>query len=89
MQRIETCNPSLSGDIGGLEFFGEVDKTKPPLALDGSKVSRSSVTFSSTTIFGRTKYGIYGINYIYVNMTETDQPTDTSGHRDVKLPIIE
>jgi len=35
--RIETCNPSLSGDIGGLEFFGEVDKTKPPLALDGSK----------------------------------------------------
>jgi len=35
--RVETCNPSISGDIGGLEFFGEVDITKPPVELEGSK----------------------------------------------------
>ena len=37
-KRVETCNPSISGDIGGLEFFGEVDITKPPVELEGSKV---------------------------------------------------
>jgi len=36
-QRIETCNPSLSGDLGGLEHLGKVDLTKPPVELDGSK----------------------------------------------------
>ncbi|XP_023339752.1 28S ribosomal protein S15, mitochondrial [Eurytemora carolleeae] len=35
--RVETCNPELSGDIGGLEHFGEVDQTQPPLELEGCK----------------------------------------------------
>jgi small subunit ribosomal protein S15 len=35
--RVETCNPEISGDIGGLEFFGEVDQTLPPLELEGCK----------------------------------------------------
>jgi len=40
--RIETCNPAISGDIGGLEFFGEVDKTQPPVSLEGSTVLSES-----------------------------------------------
>jgi len=34
--RIETCNPSISGDIGGLEHFGAVDLTQPPVPLEGA-----------------------------------------------------
>jgi len=34
--RIETCNPAISGDIGGLEHFGAVDLTQPPLHLEGA-----------------------------------------------------
>jgi len=41
-ERIQTCNPSLSGDIGGLEHFGEVDKTKPPVHLEHSKMLSES-----------------------------------------------
>lgn len=34
--RIETCNPAISGDIGGLEHFGEVDLGQPPVELEGA-----------------------------------------------------
>jgi len=37
VQRIETCNPALSGDLGGLEDFGKVDLTQPPVHLEDSK----------------------------------------------------
>jgi len=40
--RVETCNPALSGDIGGLQHFGEIDKTKPPVFLEKSKVLNES-----------------------------------------------
>lgn len=36
-QRMETCNPAISGDIGGIEHFGEVDRSQPPLELEGSE----------------------------------------------------
>ena len=36
-QRVETCNPEISGDIGGLAYFGKVDQFQPPLELEGSK----------------------------------------------------
>lgn len=35
-QRIQTVNPSISGDIGGLEYFGEVDLSQPPVELAGA-----------------------------------------------------
>jgi len=41
-ERTETCNPVISGDIGGIEYFGEVDKTKPPIHLEKSKVLSES-----------------------------------------------
>jgi hypothetical protein len=37
IKRIETCNPALSGDLGGLEDFGKVDLTQPPVHLEDSK----------------------------------------------------
>jgi len=40
--RIETCNPAISGDIGGLEHFGEVDLTQPPVHLEGSQELESA-----------------------------------------------
>ena len=33
---IETVNPAVSGDVGGLEQFGEIDLTKPPVTMEGS-----------------------------------------------------
>jgi len=35
--RIQTCNPAISGDIGGLQHFGEVDLAQPPVQLEGSR----------------------------------------------------
>lgn len=35
---METCNPAISGDLGGLEDFGKVDLTQPPVHLEDSKV---------------------------------------------------
>ena len=35
--RMETCNPQISGDLGGLEDFGTVDLTLPPIEWDGAK----------------------------------------------------
>jgi len=40
--RIETCNPAISGDIGGLEHFGEVDLAQPPVHLEGSQELESA-----------------------------------------------
>jgi len=37
IQRMETCNPAISGDLGGLEDFGKVDLTQPPVHLEDSK----------------------------------------------------
>jgi hypothetical protein len=37
MYRIETCNPQISGDLGGLEDFGPVDLSQPPVEWEGSK----------------------------------------------------
>jgi len=34
---IETVNPQISGDVGGLEHFGHVDLSKPPVKLENSK----------------------------------------------------
>jgi len=33
---IETVNPAVSGDVGGLEQFGEIDLTQPPVTMEGS-----------------------------------------------------
>merc|ERR1712106_125196 len=38
MGMIETVNPQISGDVGGLEHFGNVDLSKPPVKLENSKV---------------------------------------------------
>ncbi len=35
--RIETCNPEIAGDLGGLEDLGTVDRTLPPVEWDGSR----------------------------------------------------
>jgi len=40
--RIETVNPAISGDIGGLEHFGEVDLSQPPVHLEGSQELESA-----------------------------------------------
>ena len=34
---IETVNPQISGDIGGLEHFGAVDLSKPTVRMEKSK----------------------------------------------------
>jgi len=34
---METVNPQISGDIGGLAHFGEVDLSQPPVRLENSK----------------------------------------------------
>ena len=34
--RMQTCNPQISGDLGGLEDFGEVDLSQPPVEWAGS-----------------------------------------------------
>ena len=34
---IETVNHHISGDIGGLEHFGKVDLSQPPVKLENSK----------------------------------------------------
>eukprot|EP00092_Neocalanus_flemingeri_P036103 GFUD01039307.1.p1 GENE.GFUD01039307.1~~GFUD01039307.1.p1 ORF type:complete len:336 (-),score=75.02 GFUD01039307.1:34-1041(-) len=34
---VETVNPQVSGDIGGLEHFGQVDLSQPPVQLENSK----------------------------------------------------
>ena len=34
---IETVNLQISGDVGGLEHFGHVDLSKPPVKLENSK----------------------------------------------------
>jgi len=35
---METVNPQISGDIGGLDHFGKVDLAQPPVGLENSKV---------------------------------------------------
>jgi hypothetical protein len=35
--RIETCNPEIAGDLGGLEDLGTVDRSLPPVEWDGSR----------------------------------------------------
>merc|ERR1712059_57484 len=37
MGTMETCNPEISGDVGGLAHFGDVDMTQPPVGLQKSK----------------------------------------------------
>jgi len=34
---METCNPEISGDVGGLAHFGDVDMTQPPVGMQKSK----------------------------------------------------
>jgi len=34
---VETCNPQISGDIGGLQHFGQVDLSLPQLEFEKSK----------------------------------------------------
>jgi len=34
---VETCNPVISGDVGGLEHFGAVNLSEPPVHLEESK----------------------------------------------------
>ena len=34
---METVNPQISGDVGGLEHFGQVDLSLPPVKLENSK----------------------------------------------------
>jgi len=39
---IETVNPQISGDIGGLEHFGAVDLSKPTVRMEKSKALESA-----------------------------------------------
>jgi hypothetical protein len=41
-QRIETCNPAISGDMAGLEHFPKVDLSQPAVHLEGSKEMESA-----------------------------------------------
>jgi len=34
---METVNPQISGDVGGLEHFGSVDLSQPPVKMENSK----------------------------------------------------
>lgn len=34
---METVNPQISGDVGGLQHFGTVDLSQPPVKMENSK----------------------------------------------------
>jgi len=39
---IETCNPQISGDIGGLDHFGKVDLSQPPVKMEKSRALQTA-----------------------------------------------
>jgi len=39
---VETVNPQVSGDVGGLEHFGSVDLSQPPVKMENSKALQTA-----------------------------------------------
>ena len=39
---METVNPHISGDVGGLKHFGSVDLSQPPVKMENSKALQTA-----------------------------------------------